>query len=759
MRVVMTGCSVRESNRTGLAPPLPGGRPVPAAGRGAGARRPAGPRLGAGARGCARRRPRRRRWSTARPCRTPPTSSGRGPTRSPAARSSRDSAISAWLPIIYGCDKTCTYCIVPFSRGPERSRPFDEIVDEARALGRGRLPRGHAPRPERQQLRPRPRAASRGSGTSTRQRTVGRRQDREGRPDLAELIRAIDGLRTADGAPGDPAPALRHLAPVGPLGPADRGDARTARRCARRSTCRSSRARTRCSAGWAASTRSSTTSSGSRRIREAVPGIALSTDVIVGFCGETEAEYEATLRLLETVRYDQVFAAAYSERPGTPATRLADDVPPAEKRRRLNELLARPGGDRARAQPRVARARDRGPRRHASSRRAATTTRTRRPRAPRSRATRSRACPTASPTSPAARARTSSSTWPAAASLVGRLVRVRVDHAGPYALRGDRLSLRHRARPPSVVVGGPTATGKTGPRDRARGDAAGARDPRRDRLGRLAAGLPRARHRHGQGDGRGAGAGRPPRPRPRRSRPAVLRRRLPGPRARARSRRWARRGGVGILAGGTGFWLRAVTAGIDTDALPSRPGRPRRAGGGRSSGTGVDAAGRATPGPRAGARRPHRPPQPAPRRPRARDRRRSAATGRCPAPVGYPAPVARPAARRGARRSTARRIADRARAQFDAGLVEEARALRERWDPCAAARSRAIGYRESWAFLDGELTLRRGDRARRAPQHASSRSARRPGSGASPALAVARRDRRRRRPRPASGSRRPRDPG
>ena len=46
----------------------------------------------------------------------------------------RSSAISAWLPIIYGCDKTCTYCIVPFSRGPERSRPFDDIVAEARAL-------------------------------------------------------------------------------------------------------------------------------------------------------------------------------------------------------------------------------------------------------------------------------------------------------------------------------------------------------------------------------------------------------------------------------------------------------------------------------------------------------------------------------------------------------------------------------------------------------------------------------------------------
>jgi tRNA-2-methylthio-N6-dimethylallyladenosine synthase len=76
------------------------------------------------------------------------------------------------------------------------------------------------------------------------------------------------------------------------------------------------------------------------RIRDAMPDIAISTDVIVGFCGETETQYESTLRLLERVRYDQVFAAAYSERPGTPATHLADDVPADVKRRRLNGLLA-----------------------------------------------------------------------------------------------------------------------------------------------------------------------------------------------------------------------------------------------------------------------------------------------------------------------------------------------------------------------------------------------------------------------------------
>ena len=76
------------------------------------------------------------------------------------------------------------------------------------------------------------------------------------------------------------------------------------------------------------------------RIREAIPGIAVSTDVIVGFCGETEAQFASTLRLLGAIRYEQVFAAAYSPRSGAPATRLPDDVPAAVKKERLNRLLA-----------------------------------------------------------------------------------------------------------------------------------------------------------------------------------------------------------------------------------------------------------------------------------------------------------------------------------------------------------------------------------------------------------------------------------
>ncbi len=86
----------------------------------------------------------------------------------------RESAAAAWLPIIYGCDKTCTYCIVPFSRGPELSRPFDEIRGRGPRPRRRRLPGGDAPRPERQQLRPRPRP--RGALRGAAPRSAGRRR-------------------------------------------------------------------------------------------------------------------------------------------------------------------------------------------------------------------------------------------------------------------------------------------------------------------------------------------------------------------------------------------------------------------------------------------------------------------------------------------------------------------------------------------------------------------------------------------------------
>jgi tRNA-2-methylthio-N6-dimethylallyladenosine synthase len=250
----------------------------------------------------------------------------------------RDSAISAWLPIIYGCDKTCTYCIVPFSRGPERSRPFDEIVGEARSLaaagyrevtllGQNVNSYGH-------DLAPEPRFAH-----VDAERWAGRRLDLHGRPDLAELIRAIDGLRTADGRPA--IPRLRFVTSH----PWDLSDRLIAALADCRSVCEHLHLPVQSGDDAVLRRMGRQYSIGHylerlAAIRAAVPGIAISTDVIVGFCGETRAQFEATLRLLETVRYDQVFAAAYSPRPGTPAAKLDDDVPADEKRARLNELLA-----------------------------------------------------------------------------------------------------------------------------------------------------------------------------------------------------------------------------------------------------------------------------------------------------------------------------------------------------------------------------------------------------------------------------------
>jgi tRNA-2-methylthio-N6-dimethylallyladenosine synthase len=168
---------------------------------------------------------------------------------------------------------------------------------------------------------------------------MGRRQTRDGKPDIAALLRAIDGLRDADRAPR--VPRLRFVTShpwdlterlVAAIAecpsvcehlhlPVQSGDDEILRRMGRQYERESYLELV-------------------RRLREAVPGISLTTDVIVGFCGETEAQFEATLALLRTVRFDQVFAAAYSPRPGTPATRLADDVPAGEKRHRLSTLLA-----------------------------------------------------------------------------------------------------------------------------------------------------------------------------------------------------------------------------------------------------------------------------------------------------------------------------------------------------------------------------------------------------------------------------------
>jgi tRNA-2-methylthio-N6-dimethylallyladenosine synthase len=308
LRVVMTGCSVRENNRPTLS------RRYPAVDLFL--------------------RPDEEHELTGRLGLAGPTAPG-DLRKADVVR--RASDVHAWLPIIYGCDKTCTYCIVPFSRGPERSRPFDEVVEEARSLawagyrevtllGQNVNSYGH-------DLPVEPRFAG-----VHGERTLGRRLELDGRPDIAALLRAIDGIRTADGAPAIPRLRFvtshpwdltdRLIAAIAESPsvcehlhlPVQSGDDAVLRRMGRQYTVDAYLNLV-------------------ERLRNAVPGIVLTTDVIVGFCGETEAQFENTLDLLRQVRFETVFAAAFSVRPGTPAARLTDDVPRNEKKRRLQALL------------------------------------------------------------------------------------------------------------------------------------------------------------------------------------------------------------------------------------------------------------------------------------------------------------------------------------------------------------------------------------------------------------------------------------
>jgi tRNA-2-methylthio-N6-dimethylallyladenosine synthase len=210
------------------------------------------------------------------------------------------------VPISYGCNHRCTYCIVALRRGNTRSRPMDEIVAEAANL------------------------VARGARDIT---LLGQNVDAYGEdlsapaPDLADLLRAMHDmpgllrLRFLTSHPRemsqriiDAVAELPRVCPCWELA-VQSGDDDVLRRMAR---------------GYTVERFLDLVG----RIRRATPDGALNTDIIVGFPGESEAQFENTLALVEQVRFDVVHVAAYSPRPGTVAATWPDDVPPEEKERR-----------------------------------------------------------------------------------------------------------------------------------------------------------------------------------------------------------------------------------------------------------------------------------------------------------------------------------------------------------------------------------------------------------------------------------------
>src|SRR6202165_4245690 len=208
---------------------------------------------------------------------------------------------TAWIPVILGCNKVCTYCIVPYRRGRERSRPVEELVTEARSL------------------------VAKGAKELTLlgQTVEAYGLDLSGKPDLAELMRhlsEIDGLERIRFMTSYPRhmndSMIERMAALPKVCehvniPVQAGDDDLLKRMERGYTLAEVRARI-------------------NRLRALWPGVSLSTDIIVGFCGETEEEFQHTLNLLEEVRFDVVHVAAYSVRPGTVAARWEDDIHLAE---------------------------------------------------------------------------------------------------------------------------------------------------------------------------------------------------------------------------------------------------------------------------------------------------------------------------------------------------------------------------------------------------------------------------------------------
>jgi len=221
--------------------------------------------------------------------------------------------VTAFVTAMTGCDKKCAYCIVPFTRGKERSRPLPSILEEVTML------------------------VAKGVREIM---LIGQTVNTYGldfpghSPNFSDLLAAVHDvpglqrIRFMTSHPRDMTDQL--IATMGALPkvcghlhlPVQAGSNRTLARMGRGYT-----------REWYVER--------IQKIRAARPDISITTDIIVGFPGETEAEFGETMALLEEVRFDNLFSFAFSERPGTAAADFTDVVPPEERKARLNILQAR----------------------------------------------------------------------------------------------------------------------------------------------------------------------------------------------------------------------------------------------------------------------------------------------------------------------------------------------------------------------------------------------------------------------------------
>ena len=222
----------------------------------------------------------------------------------------RQGSISAFVPVMRGCNNMCAFCVVPFTRGRERSHPFTSVISEVRQL-----------------------VASGYREITLLGQNVNSYSDPEEGRNFAVLLDAVSReapmarIRFTTSHPKDISEALvRTLADHPNLCnhihlPVQSGSTRMLELMNRGHTIQEYREKL-------------------ALIRSIIPGVVLTTDIIAGFCGEQEDDHQATLELLSDVRFDLAYMFFYSERPGTLAARtLEDDVPEPVKKRRLQEII------------------------------------------------------------------------------------------------------------------------------------------------------------------------------------------------------------------------------------------------------------------------------------------------------------------------------------------------------------------------------------------------------------------------------------
>ncbi len=220
----------------------------------------------------------------------------------------RGEGIRAWVTITRGCDKFCTFCIVPYVRGRERSVPLEALLTEARQLAK----QGY-------------------KEIVYLGQTVN--AYREGTYDFADLLRktneieGIERIRFTSPHPSDMTErAIEAMATCSKVAPYLHLPLQSA----------SNRVLERMERGYTVEQYTELVA----RLRKAIPHLALSTDIIVGFPGEEEADFRATYKFMTEIRYDFAFMFKYSAREGTKAYKWGDSLSENEKGRRLQEIIA-----------------------------------------------------------------------------------------------------------------------------------------------------------------------------------------------------------------------------------------------------------------------------------------------------------------------------------------------------------------------------------------------------------------------------------